>query len=181
MVSQDTVPRALRASDEDRENIIGQLQDGSVTGRLSHETFLHRLDIALRARRLDELARLVSDLAPPPGRPGLMDRAVGWWSAAGERVQVAWRAPRLPVLVLPRGDRAFVIGRSPSCDFTVRNITVSWRHAELRRSGTGWVLTDLGSTNGTRVNGWRARTGFPVRPGDRITFGRANFQIADQS
>ena len=178
MVSQDTVPRGLRASDQDRENVIEQLRDGSVTGRLSHETFLHRLDIALRARRLDELAGLVSDLAPPPGGHGLLDRAVGWWSAVGERVQVAWQTPRLPVLVLPRGDRAFVIGRSPSCDFTVRNITVSWRHAELRRPGDGWVLTDLGSTNGTRVNGWRAGDGFAVRPGDCVSFGRASFRLA---
>ena len=56
---------------------------------------------------------------------------------------------------------------------------MSWHHAELRYSGETWVLVDLGSTNGTRVNGWRADSGFTVRAGDRVSFGRAAFRIAD--
>jgi pSer/pThr/pTyr-binding forkhead associated (FHA) protein len=73
----------------------------------------------------------------------------------------------------------FTIGRSPDSDLPLGDITVSWRHAELRRSGGAWVLTDLGSTNGTRVNGWRADSGFTVRAGDRVSFGRAAFVLAD--
>ena len=178
MVSQDTVPEGLRASDEDRENVIGLLRDGSVDGRLSHETFMHRLDEAMRARRLGELAPLISDLIPPPTVPGgWLGRTVGWCSAAGRRAQLAWRAPRLSPLVLPREDRAFVIGRSPSCDFWIRDGTVSWRHAELRRCAAGWLLTDLASTNGTRVNGWRVDEASAVKPGDWVAFGRARFRI----
>ena len=52
-------------------------------------------------------------------------------------------------------------------------------HAELRRTGEAWVLVDLGSRNGTRVNGWRADSGFTVRAGDWVSFGRAAFRIAD--
>jgi pSer/pThr/pTyr-binding forkhead associated (FHA) protein len=73
----------------------------------------------------------------------------------------------------------FVIGRSPQSDLELRDMSVSWRHAELRRSAGEWALVDLGSTNGTRVNGWQAGPGFPVRPGDRVTFGAAAFRIAE--
>lgn len=178
MVSQDTAPRQFRASDEDRENVIELLRDGSVKGRLSHDTFLRRVDRALRARRLDELAGLISDLPPAAAATGWLDRAAGWCSALGESVQAAWQRPRLPVLVLPREDRAYLIGRDPSCDLAIRNSTVSWHHAELRRTAAGWVLADLRSTNGTRVNGWRVGGGFPVRPGDCVSFGRAGFRLA---
>ena len=47
---QDTVPPALRASDFDREQAIELLRHGSVEGRISHETFLHRMDAAMRAQ-----------------------------------------------------------------------------------------------------------------------------------
>jgi hypothetical protein len=177
-VPPDTVPPSLRASDEDRENVIGMLRHGSVEGRLSNETFLARIDIALRAQRLEELASLLRDLPAPAQAEGWLDRCVGWWSALGSRVHRAWRTPRLQPLVLPRGDRVFVIGRSPDCDLPLANMTVSWRHAELRFAGDEWLLTDLGSTNGTRVNGWRAGAGFVVRPGDRLTFGNAGFLVA---
>ena len=61
--------------------------------------------------------------------------------------------------------------------FILRDMTVSWRHAELRPSAGHWVLVDLGSKNGTHVNGWRAGAGFTVRPGDWVRFGRARFRI----
>lgn len=173
------MPPGFRASDEDRENVIGRLQDESVKGRLSSETFLRRVDIALRARRVDELAGLLSDLPVPARKSGWLERWAGWCSAAGARASLAWRLPWLPRLVLPREDRVFVIGRAPDCDLPIRNMTVSWRHAELRRAGGEWLLADLGSTNGTRVNGWQAGRGFVVRPGDRLAFGTASYLVAD--
>ncbi len=179
MVSQDTVPPELRASDEDREKVIEKLQHGSVDGRLSNDTFLQRVDLALRARRMGELARLLGDLPSPAPASGLLDRGVTWCAGLGARVQRAWRTPRMPTLILPRGDRAFLIGRSPECDLALPNMTVSWRHAELRRAAGDWVLADLGSTNGTRVNGWLAGQGFIVRPGDCVTFGSARFLLAE--
>jgi pSer/pThr/pTyr-binding forkhead associated (FHA) protein len=95
-------------------------------------------------------------------------------------LRAALRLPRLPRLVLPRGPRTvFSIGRSPDCDLPLGDITVSWRHAELRRDGQAWVLVDLGSTNGTRVNGWRVDEGFTVRAGDWVSFGRAAFRLTD--
>lgn len=179
MVGQDTVPPRLRASEEDRENAIEMLRHESAQGRLSYDTFVRRIDIALRARRVEELADLLKDLPPPVQRSGWLAGSVRWWSGLSARMEQARRAPRLPSLALPRGDRVFVIGRSPQSDLAIRDMTVSWRHAELHRSAGEWVLVDLGSTNGTRVNGWQAGAGFPVRPGDLVTFGGAVFRLAD--
>jgi hypothetical protein len=179
---QDTVPPALRASDSDREQAIELLRHGSVEGRISHQTFLHRMDAALRARGVEELAGLVRDL-PPPARDaeqaGPLERCTQWWSGRVARMQWAWRRPRLEALTLPRGDRAFVIGRSPECDLALVNMTVSWRHAELRPAADGWVLSDLGSRNGTHVNGWQAGAGFTVQAGDLVRFGTAEFRISE--
>ncbi|HEV2784519.1 MAG TPA: FHA domain-containing protein [Actinophytocola sp.] len=46
-----------------------------------------------------------------------------------------------------------VVGRHPDCDIVLADLTISRRHAELRRTGTGFTVTDLGSLNGTYLNG----------------------------
>ena len=50
-------------------------------------------------------------------------------------------------------------------------------HALLVRREDGWVLSDLGSHNGTRLNGWLVREPVPVRAGDRVEFGSMAFII----
>ena len=181
----DSLPSAFRASDDDRDDAIRVLRDGSVAGRLSNDTFLRRVDRALRARRMDELAGLLGDLPSAPEEGAGPGRAAKAWSRLAERLRgarfpAAWPGARLPRLVLPRGPRTvFTIGRSPDCDLPLGDITVSWHHAELRRADQVWVLVDLGSKNGTRVNGWRADSGFAVRAGDWVSFGAAAFRLAD--
>jgi pSer/pThr/pTyr-binding forkhead associated (FHA) protein len=81
-------------------------------------------------------------------------------------------------LVFPRGDRdSFSIGRSGGCDLTIHDMTVSRVHAMLERTADGWQLTDLSSTNGTRVNGWRVRDQVPVKAGDVVSFGDAQYSL----
>ena len=63
-----------------------------------------------------------------------------------------------------------VIGREASGGLDLHDGQVSMRHAELRREGGAWRLTDLDSTNGTLVNGAPIKTVF-LSAGDRITFG----------
>ncbi len=41
------------------------------------------------------------------------------------------------------------------------------------------MLSDLGSTNGTRLNGWRVTKGVEVRPGDQVSFGTVTYVITD--
>jgi pSer/pThr/pTyr-binding forkhead associated (FHA) protein len=89
---------------------------------------------------------------------------------------------RLLALQFPRGSGdQFSIGRDGSCDLAIADVTVSRRHAQLERTADGWLISDLESTNGTRVNGWRVRGKVPVRAGDLVSFGNleAVFARAD--
>jgi hypothetical protein len=63
-----------------------------------------------------------------------------------------------------------VIGRLSSNDVVLSDQNVSRRHAELRMDAGRWILVDLGSTNGTLVNGKLARE-HELSNGDRLTFG----------
>jgi hypothetical protein len=66
--------------------------------------------------------------------------------------------------------RRMVIGRSKDCDIHIEDPNVSRRHAEIRREGATYWLIDLGSTNGTDVNGRRSRR-TKLRNGDQILVG----------
>ena len=71
-----------------------------------------------------------------------------------------------------------VMGRSRDCDVRLDDPNVSRRHAELRREEGGWVVADLGSTNGVKVNGRRVSEA-PLKPGDEIVLGleRLSFEV----
>jgi len=72
--------------------------------------------------------------------------------------------------VYPITSRAVVIGRSRECDVTLADTNVSRRHAELRQEGATYWLVDLGSTNGTELNGRRVERE-KLSDGDAITIG----------
>jgi len=168
---------ADRASDADRDRALAELSKGFVAGRLTHETFTHRVDQALRARANAELFSLVSDLRR---RRRFGAAAAAAWRR-GLRSAERWLRGRPPALPLPTGTRdRFTIGRELGCDMTLADKTVSRWHASLERSPFGWLLDDLGSTNGTRVNGWRVTSPTLVRAGDLVTLGEVTFVLADR-
>ena len=72
------------------------------------------------------------------------------------------------VLVAPSGA---VIGRSRDCDIVLDDAGVSRKHAEIRPSGDGWTVADLGSTNGVLVNGLSVGAPRELSPGDYIEIG----------
>jgi hypothetical protein len=72
-------------------------------------------------------------------------------------------------LVVPAGGA--VIGRSRDCDIVLDDSNVSRRHAEISPSGASWLIQDLGSTNGVRVNGRQVNGPHPLESGDRIELG----------
>jgi hypothetical protein len=66
-----------------------------------------------------------------------------------------------------------VLGRSRDCDVVLADANVSRRHAELRPSGGAWVIEDLGSTNGVKVNGRAIDGPAALNPGDLVVLGTA--------
>ncbi len=64
----------------------------------------------------------------------------------------------------------FVVGKSPKCDLEFPDPTVSRKHFEIEKRGDTFVVRDLGSTNGTTVDGTKIKEAF-LSPGSKITAG----------
>lgn len=85
-------------------------------------------------------------------------------------------------LVLPTGERVplgehvLTIGRLPESNIVLADPNVSRSHAEIRPRGAGYVVVDLGSTNGSRVNGVRI-TEHELVDGDEISFGNTRMRF----
>ena len=80
-------------------------------------------------------------------------------------------------IITPTGERvelsdgSNLIGRLADCTVIVNDGNVSRHHAVVKRAGSGFVISDLGSTNGTFVNGQRLDTDHRLSDGDTITVG----------
>jgi len=73
-------------------------------------------------------------------------------------------------------DRVYVVGRAVTSDIPIFDPTISRKHAEIHVSPQGVTIKDLGSSNGTFVNGSRITEG-PAVAGDSLTFGKVLFQL----
>ena len=85
-------------------------------------------------------------------------------------------------LVLPTGDRftlaqhPITVGRRPESNIVLADPNVSRDHAEIRPQGDGFILIDLGSTNGSKVNGVRVAQRM-LEDGDEISFGNTKMRF----
>ena len=91
---------------------------------------------------------------------------------ADGREPVGARARRIHA----NGDTVVTIGRLPESVLVLEDPNVSRQHAEIRPSGTGFVLADLGSTNGSKVNGIKVSERV-LQDGDELTFGATSFRF----
>jgi len=71
------------------------------------------------------------------------------------------------------------LGRDPACSLPLDLPTVSWRHAALERTAEGIIVEDLGSRNGTYVDGVRISGKTLLRPGQEIGLGSYRFQLLE--
>ena len=155
-----------------------------------------RSDEHLRRGRFDVTAATVgADL----GRPTIADRQSSMPDGATdtdehERVVVANPAPSLTTssigvmcaLVLPDGTRHVLenervtIGRQSTCSIVIKDSNVSREHVQFRRGHDGWTVRDLGSTNGTKINGVRVEGEQLLANGDVVLVGSipVRFEIA---
>jgi hypothetical protein len=75
------------------------------------------------------------------------------------------------------GPAGVTLGRSRECDVVLNDPNVSRQHAEIRPRGGSWVLNDLGSTNGSCLNGRRIESPEVVKPGDEIELGTSTIKF----
>jgi Protein of unknown function (DUF3662)/FHA domain len=120
-------------------------------------------------------AAVVEMTTDPEMSPGMLEVVGEMRTAEGAAAQ----------LVLPDGSRrdlgttAVTIGRLPECDVVLADANASRRHVEVRQStdgGGGYVVVDLGSTNGTKVNGVGIHT-HRLHHGDEITIGSTHLRF----
>jgi hypothetical protein len=154
----------VRPSHDTRERTVAELRRGYLAGRLGTDTFSRRVDHALQSGSHDELRGLTADLpAAPPA--GLLQRM---------RARLGRPAGVLEVHGLAQA--RLTLGRSSCCQLVLADDTVSRRHAELFLADGRWTLRDLGSSNGTWVNGRRVVEA-EVRPGDVVHLGGCRIRL----
>ena len=90
-----------------------------------------------------------------------------------QNFQLVMRAGPTPGKTFGLSKSEIVIGRDISTDVVINAAEVSRRHARLRQEGGSYTVEDLGSTNGTFVNGQRLTGPHMLRPGEVIMLGEA--------
>ncbi len=171
--------RHVSALGRSRQRLAGVLNAAFAEGLLSEQTHSYRLGLLFGPGLVDP-QRLIGDLALRRGdlRPVAVGRQA-WSALAASLRTMAWpRGGAVPLLLaLEAADRdRLLVGRHRACDVVVGDPSVSRRHAQLTFRDGVWVLQDLASTNGTRVNGRRVgRT--TVHAGDVVALGNQAIQI----
>jgi len=171
--------------DELKRELSGYLLEHARREKISLATrpqIEFRTDDRLRLGEFGIQARLVKPPERPEEQPSQGDHGHTMVYTVSDRLAEPLREPdhrrgtaRLRVdgraeLV---GAAGAVLGRSRDADVVVDDPNVSRKHAEVRPSGGSWIVRDLGSTNGVKVNGRRIQGPQSLRPGDTIELGTA--------
>lgn len=99
------------------------------------------------------------------------------------QLKQAATGPGMGSLVLPSGNRVdlgsgkVTVGRLPECTISIDDSNISRNHAEVKAGSSGYLVTDLGSTNGTMVNGVKIIGDHALRDGDIISFGSTHVRF----
>jgi len=78
---------------------------------------------------------------------------------------------------IPLLKEKLTVGRRESCDIVLRFANVSGKHCELAVDDGYWFVKDLGSRNGTKVNGLRITKRKRLDPGDSITIAKHKYEV----
>ena len=143
--------------------------------RLSTEVEI-RLDTAASVKRgtclITPSSLPESDSTQPHPRPTPVSEPLTQVIGAKKATIVLGNGERVPLV----GDRA-IVGRQSDCQVVIDDNNVSRQHAEIRRTPDGWVISDRGSTNGSKVNGEQLVDARLLVNGDTIAFGSALVQF----
>lgn len=138
-----------------------------------------RVDAALAAddeARQPRATTRTDDDAPDAARALPRDTAERLGVASGSAEVVVLEGDGREGETIKLARSPVVIGRLSACDVVLTDANVSRRHAELRSDGARWTVVDLGSTNGTLVNGKLARE-HVLSDGDILTFGQTEMMF----
>jgi hypothetical protein len=172
--------RVVQIPGSSRQRLAQALNAAYADGLLSEHTLSYRLD-QLFTNRLVDPRGLVGDLTRRIPRRAWQASVVNWLTAATRGLRAIARLqeraePLLLALDWSGAQEELLLGRHPACDVVLPNPSVSRRHARLRFHDGGWVLRDLESTNGTKVNGVRVGR-CKLLPGDRVALGRERLLV----
>lgn len=93
------------------------------------------------------------------------------------KLQATIHRPGQPTQCVSLDADAYTVGRSAQCDISINDASLSRQHARLMRQGEGWRIEDLGSHNGTRLNGRLLTAPEAVKAGDELDFGHARITL----
>jgi hypothetical protein len=170
----------MQAAGAMRNELSQTLTAAYAEGLISEHTFAVRVEHVLRDQVINP-ERLVGDLCFRAPEGGLRDRLSQTMSTVIGRVgTLLGGGGERPFALLGldwAGEaRELVVGRSSRCDIVLWDATISRRHARLIFRDGRWVLQDLGSTNGTTLNGRRVGR-CELRPGDDLALGQAWLRV----
>ena len=162
-----------------KRRIARSLNAAYAGGLLSEDTFIARLDQLLRSTLVDPIS-LVGDLSFRRGgqstAAGVKARLLGLVPARLRGGPASELSCSLLALDWSGEKTELLIGRDTTCDVVLSEITVSRHHARLVFRDGKWIVHDLGSTNGTAVNGTFVGR-CELCPGDQVLLGEERLAI----
>jgi pSer/pThr/pTyr-binding forkhead associated (FHA) protein len=178
--------------------ILFRIGSGRSLAQLRNDTKLPVLDLypmvhKLQSRGLIEVSDEGAPRTPPPKsvarKKATIEKATSIVTPLPKKTTTSHKKPRIATLTSDEGtmhpllDDDCSIGRTGGNSIVLGDGSVSSRHAKVARSGDGFVVTDLGSRNGTFVNGERVTEPKALTDGDTVRFGKVvlTFNIAAQT
>lgn len=133
--------------------------------RIEGKTIVAASDVITLGRTVP--LRLPDAHAPPPARQRPAE------------ARPAARPPAGRSLTLPPPGRSITVGRGPTCDVVLDAPMVSSRHLQIEHVDDGWIIRDLGSTNGTFVRGGRIDGPIAVEAGELVRLGSFELTLSE--
>lgn len=111
----------------------------------------------------------------PPPRPAVADSS----SRRGRKPprQLVVHPPDERPVVVSLGHEAVTLGRSPSMTVALDDVYASDEHALIAPDEEGWIVRDLGSTNGTYLNGAKVTRPTTITAGDQLRLGKTRVEV----
>ena len=187
-VARDELPPILRAADDGlrvtwvpvRASIVDRTSLGALQALRPPEKPLASLRGPAIDRALADIARRICDVYEQPRE--LVAPTVPWRPAAPVVTLERFGPGGHALVVLDEGHGRLFIGKSSDNDLVIDgDPAVSKVHALLERGRPAWCISDLGSTNGTLVNGERLSGKHALADGDVIVIGHTRLVVRDEA